>query len=455
MCFAAMRYTPTGEDKGYDVFLETARLLAREYDNIEFHVAGAFDEYVLPLKDLTSRVVFHGVLRGTQLQAFFQEMDIIVSPNLNGCIAPGTFDGFPTATCTEAGLNGVLILCTDPLGLNNGRFANGEEIEIIQRDAGAAAERIAYYYHHRDALREIVQRQGNRIRQLYSWNVQVGQRIRILEEEIACCPDNPDYVCSIPGERTITARIFFSPYPDYFSQEDMADFQLRFSKDGIFVGQFPLGDLNKPEQYLWIYLLNEAPCGIRFESIRYGDCLLAVKESSAQYVFDGTYYFNGQEQMIYLGSVKNLYPTEKYLILSGRMQKNPNLRLEAEQSGRMLCAGAVLHADKPERVAECAPIPFHYLLERDGRFSFDIELSQCPKDHGCLWLYFIANHSCSCRFDRITLNGQPLRITSSNGKQRLRKYVFDTIEPFLYFEGAPMVEEDNRLSVSGVIWIGS
>lgn len=194
VCFAAFRYTAAGKDKGYDVFVAAVRKLSKRYNNIEFHVAGTFDETVLPLGKAAERITFHGILDGDTLAAFFQQMDIIVSPNMNDRISQGSFDGFPTATCTEAGLNGALILCTDPLGLNGGRFQNRYEIEIIEHDVNAIVERIVYYYHHREALRAIISQQVARIQKLYATEVQIDERIRVIETELNCCFRNNEHV---------------------------------------------------------------------------------------------------------------------------------------------------------------------------------------------------------------------------------------------------------------------
>lgn len=188
VCFAAMRYTRTGKDKGYDVFLEVARKLALQYEEIEFHVAGSFDESVLPLDGLDKCLQFHGVLTSNALDEFLKDMDIIVSPNINNVITKGAFDGFPTTTCVEAGLNGTLIMCTDPLGLNNNRFVPGKEIEIITRDPDMIAEKILYYYHNRDHLRQMIRRQYTRIQALFNIEAQIGPRICLLEKEIERWP---------------------------------------------------------------------------------------------------------------------------------------------------------------------------------------------------------------------------------------------------------------------------
>lgn len=256
ICFAAMRYTKDGRDKGYDVFLETVRILNRRNLELEVHVAGRFDEEVIPLEELEGKITFHGVLNNDALSVFLQEMDIIVSANINNAIGKGSFDGFPTATCTEAGLNGVLMMCTDPLSLNNGRFINQEEIEIVPHDATTIADRITYYCNHRDALVRVIENQYQKIQKLYETDVQVGKRIQILESEIAAYEENRAYIEeSKKSSQTIRCRLFYSDVPDHFELENFIDFELRVSDDGKAHGDIMVEQIRGCEKYIWIYFM--------------------------------------------------------------------------------------------------------------------------------------------------------------------------------------------------------
>jgi len=185
VCFAAMRYTPNGADKGYDVFLDVAKRLFAQHQNIEFHVIGMFDAETIPLEvEMKDKLIFHGVLANAEFHRVMQQMDIILSANVNNVITTGAFDGFPTASCIEAGLNGSLIMCTDPLNLNNGRFKNHEEIEIVEHDVRSIVERIEFYYHNRAQLRTVIKNQYNKIQQLYATQVQLGKREALIQREI-------------------------------------------------------------------------------------------------------------------------------------------------------------------------------------------------------------------------------------------------------------------------------
>jgi hypothetical protein len=453
VCFAAFRYTPTGRDKGYDVFVDAARHLVGRYKNIEFHVAGNFDETIVSLDGLEGRVTFHGVLANSSLGDFLKEMDIIVSPNLNNCIEIGAFDGFPTATCTEAGLNGVLIICTDPLRLNNNRFNNGDEIEIVDYDAYAISEKIEYYYKHRDALRDIIRKQGKRIREIYASDIQIGGRIQVLEQEIGSYSQNLQEIRTRKSmvAKRLSARMFYSSVSNEFFQDHIIDFELQVSQNGNFQGKIPLHRLNSDDQYIWIYFLNETSSCMKFELGSYCQHALQIIDHNAVTVVNELYYFIDTNPMIYLGLFEGLNKDKKYLSISGHIQSDIKHLLESECCLKKLCTGAILHADNSINVGASSPIPFHYFLEHDGRFSFTIKLQGYPKEHTHLWLYFLANNSCECVFNNININGNNLTVSELNGEIFEGVYSFNTLEPFLYFNSFTVSADDLVLSASGVI----
>ncbi|MBY6266533.1 tetratricopeptide repeat protein (plasmid) [Azospirillum sp. 412522] len=142
LCFVAKRYTPRGTDKGYDLFIAAARLLAPRFPRVRFHVVGNFGPEVLDVTALAGRLTFHGPRPTRWLAGFFAGMDGILSANRPWRIARGAFDGFPTTACVEAGVCGVTVFATDPLGMNRGLRPDGE-IVILDEDAGRIADRLA------------------------------------------------------------------------------------------------------------------------------------------------------------------------------------------------------------------------------------------------------------------------------------------------------------------------
>lgn len=140
VCFVAKKYTAFGIEKGYDVFAKLVQAYAND-TRIHFHIIGDWTNKIFDLSN-AKNVTFYGIQPASFFESFYLKMDAIISPNISsyelngGC---GSFDGFPTTGCVEAGLNGVAMFLTDSLGLNNSFngtpvFIPGEEFELINRD---------------------------------------------------------------------------------------------------------------------------------------------------------------------------------------------------------------------------------------------------------------------------------------------------------------------------------
>lgn len=220
ICFMAHKYTAYGEDKGYDVFVNTASILRQRHDDIYFHVVGPFDRRVIDVSTFSDRITFHGSLNPDQFDDFFSDMDIIMSPNISGKIFPGSFDGFPTASCTEAGLRGIAVFAVDEFNSASGRFTDGEDIVLIRYDLMAIVEKVESYYSEPEALRALGERGAQRIRELYSLDAQMTPRIELLRQVIVQLEDSP-LAKSFPSdtletelfvnEETVPAVIFEGP----------------------------------------------------------------------------------------------------------------------------------------------------------------------------------------------------------------------------------------------------
>ncbi|MDQ0702538.1 glycosyltransferase involved in cell wall biosynthesis [Pseudomonas sp. W3I7] len=184
ICFMAHKYTTYGEDKGYDVFINTASILCQRYDNIFFHVVGPFNKTVIDVSLFSDRIKFHGSLNPDEFDGFFQDMDIIMSPNISGKIFPGSFDGFPTASCTEAALRGTAIFAFDEFNSAKGRFTDGEDIVLIKYDLWDIVGLVEKYHADPAALKAVGEAGIDRVRALYSYDAQLAPRIEILREVI-------------------------------------------------------------------------------------------------------------------------------------------------------------------------------------------------------------------------------------------------------------------------------
>lgn len=181
ICFIAHKYSLYGWDKGYDTFIRVAEALSKMYLDIRFHIIGGFDENDIKTENI-SNIVFHGKLTTEKMHDLFVDMDIVISPNVPDVLCEGAFDGFPTASVTEAGLSKVAMFCTDELGLNNGRFRDGEDIIIIKPDVEQIVSCVEYYISNPELLKSISEAGYRKCNMLYSYDAQILPRIKILRD---------------------------------------------------------------------------------------------------------------------------------------------------------------------------------------------------------------------------------------------------------------------------------
>ena len=140
ICFAALRYDPGGRSKGFPQFLSAAAILAELHPGVRFAVAGDLGPQDWPVPaPLHSRIIFHGPMPTAELQAFFLEQDIIISPSRRHAITGTEFDGFPTGSCVEAALCGVAVLSSDELNQNRGYDVGKEILVCTPEPEGIAA----------------------------------------------------------------------------------------------------------------------------------------------------------------------------------------------------------------------------------------------------------------------------------------------------------------------------
>lgn len=187
--FAAMKYTEHGEDKGYDIFVKTARELAAKASDFSFHVVGNFDESTIDVSDLKSRIHFYGVQPPSFFNEFYIDKDIFISPNRPDVLAKGAFDGFPTGSAVDAIVRKTAAFCTDSAGngQNCEQYIPEQEIEIITTDVSQIVDLVLAYHKKPEHLMEVGNAGAAKARILYSAESQITPRIhwieKLLEEE--------------------------------------------------------------------------------------------------------------------------------------------------------------------------------------------------------------------------------------------------------------------------------
>jgi len=177
--FVANRYTPTGEDKGYDLFVGTAEALTRKGVNATFHVVGPWDATIIPLGDLVTRFLFHGFLSTEKLRELGQRLDLVLSPNRPWVLAKGGFDGFPTGSCVEVGLQETAIFCTDILKVNSA-FRDGVDLVVIEPNVHDILRRLLPMIENPVSLATMGRNGRARLGQAFGLERQLPSRLAVL-----------------------------------------------------------------------------------------------------------------------------------------------------------------------------------------------------------------------------------------------------------------------------------
>ncbi len=183
LCFVAHRYRDDMSQKGYDQFVEVARLLAAQDPRLRFHVVGDYRPDDIPLGPAAARFTFYGRQPSVFFAGFYPSMDVILSANNPAGLEAGWFDGFPTGACMEAGFRGVLNCVTDPLRLNIA-FADGRDIILINRDPTRTAARLGAIFADPHRLYTLARANCERFREVFDVDRQLWARTRLITAEL-------------------------------------------------------------------------------------------------------------------------------------------------------------------------------------------------------------------------------------------------------------------------------
>lgn len=182
LCFCAAKYTEIGADKGYDIFIETAKILASKGYNIHFNVVGGYDKNVISIEGFENFFTFHGYKKYEELQAIFLEQDIILSPNRPFILNVGSFDGFPLGAVVEAVLNGVVPIVTDEL--NQNAIFSSDEIIIVKPNAEEIVVKIEELISNPKSLNLVSVNAQKKFREIYRDSYQLDKRIDFIKKHI-------------------------------------------------------------------------------------------------------------------------------------------------------------------------------------------------------------------------------------------------------------------------------
>lgn len=183
ICFCAAKYTPRGEDKGYDVFIEFAHQIVAKYDFISLHIIGGFTEDDIDITLIKDKIQFYGYQKFEELSTIYKNMDVLVSPNKPFVLSKGSFDGFPLGTAVEAALSGVVLLITDGLNQNT-MFINNEDLIIIESNSSSIEKEIIALIKQPEKLYLISKKGKEKFRKVFCNEMQMKPRIEVLQKEI-------------------------------------------------------------------------------------------------------------------------------------------------------------------------------------------------------------------------------------------------------------------------------
>lgn len=179
ICFVANKYSSKGIDKGYDLFIETAKQINVEFPDARFHVVGSFDETIIDVSQIKNIITFYGVKPPEFFKDFYSKMDICLSPNRVFTLYEGHFDGFPLGA--DALSCGTALFATDELNNNDGYF-NDDEIIIIKPEIKDIVNKIKHYINDLDSLYMLSKKGMNKLYSLVNTSERVQKVSKILKE---------------------------------------------------------------------------------------------------------------------------------------------------------------------------------------------------------------------------------------------------------------------------------
>ena len=102
LCFVAHKYMPQGRDKGYDLFVATAKNLCPLLSTGAVSCRRPIFKRGIPdVAGLGDRIIFYGSRNPEFFGEFYSRMEMILSPNASFILHPGAFDGLPRAAASR------------------------------------------------------------------------------------------------------------------------------------------------------------------------------------------------------------------------------------------------------------------------------------------------------------------------------------------------------------------
>ena len=122
-------------------------------------------------------------MQADKFEEFYKDKDIFISPNRPYVLAEGAFDGFPTTTCAEAGLNGLCMIMCDPLNLNV-IFENNYDCILLENDPTQFYETVLDLSKNPGRIYEIGDRGKQTLRNKLHAKDQLAYRLSVINNII-------------------------------------------------------------------------------------------------------------------------------------------------------------------------------------------------------------------------------------------------------------------------------
>ncbi|MGB4205613.1 MAG: glycosyltransferase [Bacteroidales bacterium] len=185
LVFVAYKYMPKGLDKGYDLFIDTAKTLSKNYDAFRFHVVGNWSEKEIDITEIRDKITFYGVRDTAFLVELYSSMDIFLSPNRPNILGEGKFDGFPLGV--HSLFCGVALFVTDELNLNE--HYEKDEIVIIKPNLDDIVMKIKYYHGRLDELYKLSAKGQSKLHSMIDIDKSREEKINFFQEIIDNSPN--------------------------------------------------------------------------------------------------------------------------------------------------------------------------------------------------------------------------------------------------------------------------
>src|SRR5262249_28938794 len=117
------------------------------------------------------------------LRKLCQTIDLVLSPNRPNRLAPGAFDGFPTGSCVEAGLQEAAIFCTDVLKMNT-LLRDGTDVVIVEPALEDILRKLVPRIREPRALAQMGINARAALVKAYGAEAQLGPRVRVIRDLI-------------------------------------------------------------------------------------------------------------------------------------------------------------------------------------------------------------------------------------------------------------------------------